>query len=534
MQALFRQDEPLSGSGCSTSTPGSALVLSPSAMPGSAAPSKRTTSSGKLSGSQSGSPKRKSSRTSAAGSTSGEKAFVPYWNEVCRENSSRLWLPTQTDLQDSASNSSDGWSSATVAKSWFSASLRRAPRHKSSPTTCLPSSPSLPQECTGSANTVTKARLIKLYPTSDQAALLRQWMAASRWCYNQTIEFINNLKGPRPHWTQIKKAVVAAVPEWAKAVPFQVKAIAVKDACDAYSAQKIKAKRTGKPFRMSFRSRRNPTQSCFLPSSALKPKPNNAIGVYLKIAGIFRAAEPLPQQHRDSRLVWDQGIWVLAVPFSRPTSATGREPSPKSVALDPGVRTFQTFYSPIGCGKIGEQAQQRIVRLAVHLDGIISRRAKADKQGKRRLTLAAGRLRRKIRNLIDELHWKTIRFLLNEFDVVVIPPFSAKGMTRRSDRKLRNKSVRAMLGLSHSKFRARLTGKAKSENKIVLEQCEAYTSKTCSWSGEIIPNLGGRKRVVGSDNVSVDRDINGARGIFLRALVDTPLRLGNQTQACCS
>ena len=51
---------------------------------------------------------------------------------------------------------------------------------------------------------------------------------------------------------------------------------------------------------------------------------------------------------------------------------------------------------------------------------------------------------------------------------------------------------------------------------------EAYTSKTCSWSGEIIAKLGGRKTITGSDGVSVDRDLNGARGIFLRALADTP------------
>ena len=51
---------------------------------------------------------------------------------------------------------------------------------------------------------------------------------------------------------------------------------------------------------------------------------------------------------------------------------------------------------------------------------------------------------------------------------------------------------------------------------------EAYTSKTCSWSGEIVPDLGGAKRITGKDGVTLDRDINGARGVFLRALGDTP------------
>ena len=51
---------------------------------------------------------------------------------------------------------------------------------------------------------------------------------------------------------------------------------------------------------------------------------------------------------------------------------------------------------------------------------------------------------------------------------------------------------------------------------------EAYTSKTCSWSGEIIASLGGRKAIAGSEGIRMNRGTNGARGIFLRALGGTP------------
>lgn len=353
--------------------------------------------------------------------------------------------------------------------------------------------------------------------------MFRSWMAASRWCYNQTIEYIDGLDGPRSHWTQVKKMILERCPEWMRAVPYQVKSIAVKDACEAFTANKKKAKLTGEPFTMGFRRRRSPKQSCFIPGSAIKDR-NGMIGIYVRVAGTFAAAEPLPQQHRDSRLVWDNGAWFLAVPFSAQVQQAA-ENQGCACALDPGVRTFQTFFSPNSFGKIGDQAQQRIVRLLFCLDDLLSRRARAGKRRKRRLTLAIGRMRRKIRNLIDELHWKTIRFLLNEFDVIIIPPFAAGDMASRAGRRLRNKSVRAMLGLGHSQFRSRLISKATNEHKHVLIQDEAYTSKTCSWSGEVIEGLGGRKRIRGSDGVSMDRDVNGARGIFLRALVDTPLSL---------
>ncbi len=47
-------------------------------------------------------------------------------------------------------------------------------------------------------------------------------------------------------------------------------------------------------------------------------------------------------------------------------------------------------------------------------------------------------------------------------------------------------------------------------------------NKTVSWTGELV-KIGGSKTIRSKiDGQSMDRDINGARGIFLRALGDTP------------
>ena len=56
-----------------------------------------------------------------------------------------------------------------------------------------------------------------------------------------------------------------------------------------------------------------------------------------------------------------------------------------------------------------------------------------------------------------------------------------------------------------------------------MRDCEAYTSKTASWTGEIV-NIGSAK-VIRSNGIEMERDENGARGIFLRALVDSPILL---------
>ena len=95
-------------------------------------------------------------------------------------------------------------------------------------------------------------------------------------------------------------------------------------------------------------------------------------------------------------------------------------------------------------------------------------------------------------------------------------------MSKKGSRKIRSKTVRNLLTFSHYRFKEFLKHKAQETGKIVVDVCEAYTSKTVSWTGELV-NIGGSKRIKSKvDGRTMDRDINGARGIFLRALGDTP------------
>ena len=111
---------------------------------------------------------------------------------------------------------------------------------------------------------------------------------------------------------------------------------------------------------------------------------------------------------------------------------------------------------------------------------------------------------------------------MDNFDLILLPAFETQDMVQHGKRRLRSKSVRSMLTFAHYRFQRFLLWKAWETGKQALLVNEAYTSKTCRWSGEIVQTLGGRREIVGSDSVRLDRDINGARGIFLRALGDTP------------
>jgi putative transposase len=70
---------------------------------------------------------------------------------------------------------------------------------------------------------------------------------------------------------EIKKYATPNLPKWTRDVPFQIKGIAIKEACKAFWDAK------GKP---KFRSRKNPEQSCFIPKTALKSS-----GIYPRVSG---------------------------------------------------------------------------------------------------------------------------------------------------------------------------------------------------------------------------------------------------------
>ena len=57
---------------------------------------------------------------------------------------------------------------------------------------------------------------------------------------------------------------------------------------------------------------------------------------------------------------------------------------------------------------------------------------------------------------------------------------------------------------------------------LVIDVNEAYTSKTRSWDGTVNARLGGARVIRDESGFGMDRDVNGAHGVFLRALGDSP------------
>ena len=318
--------------------------------------------------------------------------------------------------------------------------------------------------------------------------------------------------GEAANWKRLKTDIIHSGPDRLITAPFAVKDIAVRDACRAVSQTRRRNKALGKGLpanqyhRTRFRTRKNPKQGCYAKADSVKNK-----GYYNRLLGNLTMAEQLPDQHGDSRMTLENGRYHLVV--THPVHRRRSETQARIIALDPGVRSFITWFSETSAGHIGKGDFGRIQRLCTHLDDLMSN-AKLEKRrfAKRNKYAAAGRIRTRIKNLADELHHKAARWLVDHYDIILLPTFETSEMTSRAKRRMRSKTARMMLTFAHYRFQQFLRWKCWQTGKVLVLVNEAYTSKTCSWSGDIIANLGGRKTIRGPDGTELDRDINGARG----------------------
>jgi len=262
--------------------------------------------------------------------------------------------------------------------------------------------------------------------------------------------------------------------------------------------------------KVSYRSRKDSKQTLYIPKSAIKNR-----GVYHTILGDLKISEGFPSIIMDSRLTLENGNYHLIIPYEQATTLS--EKQTRVVAIDPGIRTFQTFYNPEFSGFLGNGDIGKITRLCHHLDELISKKSKSASKKKQRIGKAIKRMRNRIKNLVDELHHKVSKFLVDHFDIIFLPSFDVSQMVKRGKRKINSKSARSLLTWSHYRFKCFLKNKCEEFNKLLLIVNEAYTSKTLSWNGQINYSLGGSK-TIRDNNHYVNRDMNGARNIWVKSV----------------
>jgi putative transposase len=138
------------------------------------------------------------------------------------------------------------------------------------------------------------------------------------------------------------------------------------------------------------------------------------------------------------------------------------------MAIDPSVRTPFTCFDPQGyVYEIGNKDFGRIKRLCYHTNDLQSRFSERDVRKRRYLMRRAWlRMHRRVRNLVDRLHRKTVKWLCESYRVIPYPHYETSNTViheKRTDdqhacvlRGLSSKTARAMPTRARYRFKQHL------------------------------------------------------------------------------
>jgi len=186
-------------------------------------------------------------------------------------------------------------------------------------------------------------------------------------------------------------------------------------------------------------------------------------------------------------------------------------------SLDPGVRTFMTLYGLDHVVEIGKNDCLKIFDMLELGDSYQSKislgyNKKMNKKRRRKN-------KKRIKNLVDELHRKTVSFLTSNYKTILLPEFKVSKMVKGNN--LSAKTKRQMLAFRFYMFKQRLIDKCSKKGVDLRIISEAYTTKCCSECG-VLTDVGGSKIFKCSNekcpmfHIELDRDVNAARNILIR------------------
>ena len=199
--------------------------------------------------------------------------------------------------------------------------------------------------------------------------------------------------------------------------------------------------------------------------------------------------------------------------------------------LDPGGRTFQTYWSPDGvAGKLGDEFYNIIKPCLLRADRATSRATKlrnrdfsliaglTSRQVRRRFKrarLRAQRLRDKVYNSVRDLHRKAANFLCSNFRAIFIGTTDGQKICAGHSQ-ISNDCVRNLMTFALAEFRSHLEEYAKARGVHVFVVGEDYTTMTCTGCGDMQDR--GSAKIISCQvcNLQVDRDYAGGRNIGLK------------------
>ena len=361
-----------------------------------------------------------------------------------------------------------------------------------------------------------RCKLIHLKPNLKQRNILLTWFELSRLTYNLTLTLLN--KGVNLPKLKMRDKIKQEIRKNSYLYDLQKKCGIYQQTLDFSVFDVFKARKTAftnlrskniKFFRLRYKK-----QSHHIKTLVFNPNNSfNTAGTGFKKIGLenLYPSEKIVS-NKDTRMGYNSRTkqFTLYVPYDKEIKEFVKRND--ICTLDPGIRTFQTLYSPSGTTyQFGDEKGT----IKKNINRIEKVKLLKDKKWYKTYV---NRLREKLKNRIADLHWKTASFLCKNFNTILVGNMSTKGIVKKS-LNLHSSTKRMTYALSHFLFKQRLSSKADEYNCIFKEVDESYTSKTCGKCGEINENLGSSKKFECPQHMclyKMDRDIHGARNIYIK------------------
>jgi putative transposase len=463
-------------------------------------------------------------QTLALDSITKDADCLKYWNKVIKDSSKALLLPLKTDFVDLDSTCLFGNSYKTIQNSWFSNKVIKH-QNKNSLKIFLQFYKFLLVDGMERDVIQLRTRKIRLKLTSIQKRTLKKWSDDSRYSYNKAIglmapesigeeyngtkpEFVNTTYSKLELRNLITPVSVCCFTEWLLETPKSIRESAVFEAHKNLRSCFTNLKNGNiKYFNLGFMSKRKQSWSIGVTKDAVKPY-GKSIGIYEASTGMrFKLTEPIYEVNHDIKIQFDGLHYYLCVPYAKELKINNKF---WFTSLDPGVRKFQTTYSPDANEHliIGDRASTRLYSCLLSLDKMISNHVPSKKILK---------LRKKIQNLQSEMHFKTVNFLTDRYQNIYVPKLTkCNDIISKEYRKIRTKTVRNMVVLAHCKFIERLKTKAEEFTNVTVKVItEEFTSQKCLNCRENT-KTSSEVYVCNNCNFTIDRDILGSSNILVK------------------
>jgi transposase len=310
---------------------------------------------------------------------------------------------------------------------------------------------------------------------------------------------------------------------WQCHVPYDTRQLAIKDAVTGYKACTTNLKR-GHIAHFDMRFQKRSSRRIFWVDSGALVHKKGKLRIFqqrLKEDSVLRL-QPKDRKNivsllgHDAKIQYDRGAYYLLLTQINDPIPTVHEKRHPIVALDPGVRTFQTGYSPTGVAfKAGDAQIEIMKRLHKRIDALRSVRSTVSKRRTRwRLKQRLEKLERTVRGLVDDLHNQTAAALTRNFQTILLPSFGTSKMLEGDG--LAACTKRRMQGLCHYRFQQKLIHQCHKHGNTLFLVGEEYTTKACGGCGALKMVGGDRTYECAHCGYAMDRDVHGARNILLK------------------